>query len=244
MNCNMVWCQIQHLWLKFSWSFIYVIICHSDYFIRNKLHCSISIDRNKTFTISTISWLFFSVKKWMKMFYVVNCQCQIDMWNEKSRYEIQRLTQMPESNKKYSALRTLHHFNHCLSPYGSWVMAILIFRICQIWPQVDTWEKWHILWYIFRSNHYTYNAKNASEKSWYIKKNMQWPKYQWKHSMHWLSCIQIRKKNIFSVLEINHINIDVQPCPPTPLVLWDIKEQDYISTNESIKFKKRVPTAI
>lgn len=83
MNCNMDWCQIWHLWLKFSWSCIYVIICHSDFFIRNSIHSSIIIDKNKTFTSSTIPWLFFSVKKWMKTFNVVKCQCFIDMWNGK-----------------------------------------------------------------------------------------------------------------------------------------------------------------
>ena len=48
-------------------------------------------------------------------------------------------------------------------------------------------------------------------------------------------------KIIFSVLDIN---VDVKPLPPTPLVLRDTKEKDCISTNKSIKFKKRVPAVV
>ena len=146
----------------------------------------------------------------------------------KNRYEIYRLTQIYVFSKKYSAWAVVYHFNYCISPYWSCVMSIVVMAWVRHDPQWIHFEKWHMLWCIFRRNYYTYNAKNASQKRWYSKENMQWPKYQWKYCMHWLSCIQIWKKGIFSVLEINHFNIDVHPCPPTLLVLWDIKKSKII----------------
>ena len=85
-----------------------------------------------------------------------------------------------------------------------------------------------MLWCVFRSNCYTYNTKIISQKRSYSEENIQWPKYQWKYYLHWLSCIQIWKKCMFSVLEINHFNIDVQNCPPIPQVLWYIKKSKII----------------